>query len=126
MNENTQLLISEAIKNSLSDLNINDYADNFIFSEILIQVGDAVESINSSLSEVQFLSEKTHLEVKVLYEDAIGLSEAWTSIKIKEFSFSLGKEKIIHNGPFEILSFGIKKIEPEQRMCVIVFDLRSA
>jgi hypothetical protein len=78
--EDTQLLVSEALKNSLSDSNLSEYADRFIIVDVSIIVGDEIESINASLFACRLSKDKVELEVKVIYEDAIGLSEAWKDV----------------------------------------------
>jgi hypothetical protein len=121
--EDAQLLMSEALKNKLSDEDLSGFVDKFIIVDLSILVGDAIESVNASLFGCKFSEENIELELKVIYEDAFGLSEAWSMIKIAEFSFFLGEERIQHTGPFKINSFGIKNLVPEQRMCVIALHM---
>lgn len=121
--DEAQLLVSEALKDNLSNVDVSVYADRFIIVELSVGVGEEVEKVNATLFSCEFSSAGVNLEAKVVFEDAFGLSEAWSNVVIKEFSFFLGEEVIVHEGPFSIGSFGIKNMTPEQRMCVISLSM---
>jgi hypothetical protein len=125
MQESTQFLISEALKNALPDVDVSSFIGNFIMVDVTVFVGDGEESINATLYACRFTDDKTELEIRALFEDAIGLSEVWSSLIVKEFNIRLKEEKINHEGPFRISSFGMKDFSPEQRTCVIVLHLRK-
>lgn len=124
--EDARMLVSEAIKNQLSESDLSGAENGFIMVDVLLIVGENLEPLNGTLFSCVFLQDKIELELRVLYEDAFGLSEAWSLLKIKEFFFTLGGEKICHRGEFSIASFGIKNLSLEQRTCVISLQLIKA
>lgn len=118
-------MISEALKNALPDIDVSSFIGNFIMVNVIVYVGDGEENIGATLHACKFSEDKTELEIKVIFEDAVGLSEVWANLIVKEFSISLKEEKINHEGPFRISTFGMKDISPEQRTCVIVLHLHK-
>jgi hypothetical protein len=123
LQDEAKMLISDAIKNQLSETEMEDYESNFILVDVFLLVGENIEPLNSSLVSCNFRRNEIDLDVKVIYEDAFGLSEAWSSLKVSEFHLTLGDEVIKHKGTYSINAFAIKSISPEHRTCVISMQL---
>lgn len=125
LNQEPKLLVSDSLKNVLSEEEIvSNSFDSFITTALVTNPKN--DSLIGSLVGVEF-SSATKIDLKVSLYDAfnflIKILSAESSKQIDAIILSLGKKSVPLMGPYTIVNSRIIEIDSTNKMCIFAVDL---
>lgn len=117
-------LISESLVDKLPMSDFEKAIKSILLCNINFLVKEKTESVLGTLYSYKIEETKRPIiEIKVAFEDAIGVTESWDKLIISDYSIKLGDFQIHEKGLFKILSCRIFNIESDAMICVLGLSL---
>jgi len=123
VSDKSHVMMSDAIRDSIQDVDVTQFKSNYILSTVLVDTGDSIEPIVGGVVDYIMADKECELCIKVLLEDAFDISGAWQRIKIKNFLLELGDQVLNFPGPYAIKALSVRDIDSSRQTCALSMKL---
>lgn len=118
-------MMSDSLVDEIPTEELQKHIDRFIIASYHFLIEDRIETVVASVSYRHSTSEDTEIHAKTNIEDCFALNMVWPNINLSSYEFKLGDDVLSFEGPFQVVSIGLKDIDHERKNGVLIMKIKK-
>lgn len=118
-------MMSDSLIDEIPPEEIQRHIDKFIIASYHFLIEDRIETVIASVSYRCSSEQETEIHAKTNIEDCFALNMVWPNINLSSYEFKLGEDILKFEGPFQVISIGLKDIDHERKNSILIMKIKK-